>query len=122
VADARCSSFPTSGRWRSDLNANNTNRPRGLRELDDLDAVFGALSHNTRRHILQVMHARGGTMTAGELASRFSHSWPTTTRHLRVLMDAGLVTVQRRGRERHYLLQRDRLAAILNLWLPSVGL
>jgi DNA-binding transcriptional ArsR family regulator len=68
------------------------------------------------------MHARGGTMTAGELASRFSHSWPTTTRHLRVLMDAGLVTVERHGRERHYLLQRERLATILALWLPSVGL
>jgi DNA-binding transcriptional ArsR family regulator len=97
-------------------------RPRGLRDLDDLDAVFGALAHRTRRHILQVMHARDGTMTAGELAARFSHSWPTTTRHLQVLVDADLVTVQRRGRERHCLLRRDRLAAVLDLWLPSVGL
>jgi DNA-binding transcriptional ArsR family regulator len=84
--------------------------------------VFGALAHRTRRHILQVMHARGGAMTAGELASRFSHSWPTTTRHLGVLVDAGLVTVQRQGRERHYELRPDRLAAMLDLWLPSVGL
>jgi DNA-binding transcriptional ArsR family regulator len=61
-------------------------------------------------------------MTAGELASRFSHSWPTTTRHLGVLVDAGLVTVQRQGRERHYELRPDRLAAMLDLWLPSVGL
>jgi len=68
------------------------------------------------------MYARGGAMTAGELAARFSHSWPTTTRHLRVLVDAGLVTVERHGRERHYRLQPERLAAVLALWLPSVGL
>jgi DNA-binding transcriptional ArsR family regulator len=99
-----------------------SDRPQGLRDLDDLDAVFGALSHNTRRHILQVMHARGGTMTAGELAGRFSHSWPTTTRHLKVLVDAGLVTVRQQGRSRLYELHRERLSELLALWLPSVGL
>lgn len=97
-------------------------KPRGLRDLDDLDAVFGALAHITRRHILQVLHARAGSMTAGELASRFSHSWPTTTRHLGVLVQAGLIAVHREGRERRYVLNRDRLTAVLNLWLPSVGL
>jgi DNA-binding transcriptional ArsR family regulator len=80
------------------------------------------LAHNTRRHILQVMHARGGSMTAGDLAARFSHSWPTTTRHLNVLLDAELITVERRGRERHYHLNRDRLASVLKLWLPGIGL
>jgi len=97
-------------------------RPRGLRDLDELDAVFGALAHNTRRHILQVLHTRAGSMTAGELASRFSHSWPTTTRHLSVLVQAGLITVRPDGRERHYVLNRERLTAALDLWLPSVGL
>ncbi len=61
-------------------------------------------------------------MTAGELASRFSHSWPTTTRHLSVLVQAGLITVRPDGRERHYVLNRERLTAALDLWLPSVGL
>lgn len=97
-------------------------KPRGLRELDQLDGVFGALSHNTRRHILQVLHTRDGSMTAGELAARFSHSWPTTTRHLGVLVQAGLISVRPDGRERHYVLDRERLTAALDLWLPSVGL
>jgi DNA-binding transcriptional ArsR family regulator len=96
--------------------------PRGLRELDELDAVFGALAHAARRHILQVLHARHGAMTAGELAGRFAHSWPTTTRHLKVLIEAGLVTVERHGRERHYVLDRDLLQRTLALWLNSVGL
>ena len=95
--------------------------PRGLRDLDDLDAVFGALGHATRRHVLQVLAARNGTLTAGELAARFAHSWPTTTRHLGVLVKTGLVTVSTIGRERHYRLERQRLGDVLALWLRSVG-
>jgi DNA-binding transcriptional ArsR family regulator len=93
----------------------------GLRDLDDIDAVFAALAHATRRHILQVLAARHGTMTAGELSGRFAHSWPTTTRHLSVLVDAGLVSVTPVGRERHYRLERMRLGHVLALWLRSVG-
>jgi DNA-binding transcriptional ArsR family regulator len=95
--------------------------PAGLRDLDDVDAVFGALGHATRRHILQVLAARDGTMTAGELSGRFAHSWPTTTRHLAVLVHAGLVSVAPVGRERHYRLERQRLGDVLALWLGSVG-
>jgi DNA-binding transcriptional ArsR family regulator len=95
--------------------------PRGLRDLDDLEVVFEALAHATRRHILQVLAARNGTLTAGELHGRFAHSWPTTTRHLAVLVRAGLVTVSPVGRERHYRLERQRLGDVLALWLRSVG-
>ena len=93
---------------------------RGLGDLDAIDDVFTALAHATRRHLLQVLHARG-TMTAGELSARFSHSWPTTTRHLNVLLGAGLVEVDVVGRERHYRLARQRLGDVVALWLRSVG-
>lgn len=94
--------------------------PAGLRDLDDIDAVFTALAHPTRRHVLQVLAARGDTMTAGDLSSRFSHSWPTTTRHLGVLLDAGIVSVNTVGRERHYRIERQRLGDVLALWLHSI--
>ena len=71
-------------------------------ELARIDAVFSALAHGSRRHILLVLHHRGGSMTAGAIADRFACSWPTTTRHLRVLESAGLVHVDKRGRERIY--------------------
>ena len=92
-------------------------KPRGVAELNDLDAVFHALAHPTRRTILSVLHARGGEMTAGAIASRFDCSWPTTTRHLRELEHAGLVSIQQRGRERIYHLERDRLQAIAGGWI-----
>lgn len=83
------------------------------------DAVFSALAHESRRQILLVLQFRGGEMTAGEIASRFECSWPTTTRHLKVLRDAGLVAVQARGRERVYRLDRARLAEVAGTWLGN---
>ncbi len=56
-------------------------------------------------------------MSAGEIASRFKCSWPTTTRHLNVLVDAGLVTAEKRGRKRLYRLERDHLVGTTSDWL-----
>ena len=96
-------------------------RPRGLTELDDFDAVFAALAHRSRRTILSVLHARGGEMTSGAIAERFDCSWPTTTQHLRVLEQAGLVTITMRGRERVYRLRAERLRAVAGGWLERFG-
>ena len=91
-------------------------RSRAEIELDELDRVFKALAHPSRRHILIVMNARGGKMTAGDIAGRFACSWPTTTRHLRVLENAGLVDVVSQGRERVYVLRKDRLIGTGRGW------
>jgi DNA-binding transcriptional ArsR family regulator len=90
---------------------------RGLRQLEDLEQVFAALAHASRRHVLVVLAARGGSLTAGEIAARFSCSWPTTSRHLGVLVDAGLVRVEAEGRERRYHLSRQRLRDVAGGWL-----
>jgi DNA-binding transcriptional ArsR family regulator len=87
------------------------------RKLADLEAVFTALAHEQRRHILLTLKFRGGEMTAGDIAKRFACSWPTTTGHLQVLEKAGLVTVEKRGRERLYRLDAARLVAIAGDWI-----
>ena len=56
-------------------------------------------------------------MTAGEIAGRFGCSWPTTSRHLKVLVEAGLVAARREGRERVYVLQTDRLTEVAGNWM-----
>jgi DNA-binding transcriptional ArsR family regulator len=53
------------------------------------------------------VHFRGG-MSAGDIAARFHYAWPTISRHLRVLEAAGLVSHERRGRERVYRVDRAR--------------
>ncbi len=88
-----------------------------IAELGDLDRVFNALAHPQRRQILTLLLARGGSVRAGDIARRFACSWPTTTRHLRALEDAGLVAVESQGRERIYALQPQRLTDVAGGWL-----
>ncbi len=89
----------------------------GERERSELERVFKALAHATRRDILVGLHAHPGQMTAGEIASRFACSWPTTSRHLRQLEEAGLVTVDRQGREWRYGLENARLYRVVSNWI-----
>ena len=89
----------------------------GLRELEQQDQVFRALAHPSRRQILLVLHIRGGTLRAGEIAARFACSWPTTTRHLGVLEDASLIKVEQEGRERLYTVNKKLLRRVLSGWL-----
>ena len=86
------------------------------KRLEDLDTVFSALAHASRRHILLVVLFRGGVMSAGEIAGRFQCSWPTVTRHLRVLEKAGLLTHEKQGRNRSYRLDIERLGLVRE-WL-----
>jgi DNA-binding transcriptional ArsR family regulator len=94
-----------------------TDQPKGFAELEDFDAVFGALAHRVRRTILSVLHESGGSMTSGAIAAWFVHSWPTTSQHLRVLQQAGLVRIELRGREHVYQLETDRLLTVTRSWL-----
>jgi DNA-binding transcriptional ArsR family regulator len=64
------------------------------------NAAFRALADLTRRNILQML--RSGPRTSGEIASRFDSSWPTISRHLAILREAGLVVAQRNGQEIYY--------------------
>ena len=83
--------------------------------LAALDAVITALAHPARRQMLLTIHLRG-EMSAGDVAARFSHAWPTTTRHLRVLEHAGLVRFERQGRRRVYRVEQGRLGLVAE-WL-----
>lgn len=93
-------------------------RKHSLKEKQEaVEAVFHALAHASRRHILLVLQFRGGQMTAGKIAERFSCRWPTTTRHLRILEAADLVRAVKRGRERVYHLETRRLRGVVKDWL-----
>lgn len=78
--------------------------------------MFSALAHAARRQMLLVVWFRGGKMTAGQIAGRFSHSWPTTSRHLRVLEDAGLLAHEKKGRTRAYRVDQRKLDLVRE-WL-----
>jgi DNA-binding transcriptional ArsR family regulator len=84
--------------------------------VDAYESVFAALAHAARRRVLLTIYFNGGSMTAGEIAAIFNHAWQTTTRHLRVLETAGLLSHEKRGRTRIYRMQRKRLELVKD-WL-----
>jgi DNA-binding transcriptional ArsR family regulator len=84
---------------------------------DDPD-VFDALAHPLRRRLL--MELRNGARSASELAADMPVGRPAVSEHLQVLRKAGLVKVERRGRERHHHLDPRPLTDVggwLNLML-----
>jgi len=91
-------------------------KPSPEERLDELDALFNALSHRARRQIVMTLRFRGGAMTAGDIAKRFHHAWPTTTRHLRVLEASQLIVQERQGTHRLYRINPKKLQ-VLKEWL-----
>ena len=67
--------------------------------MTDLNTVFSALGDDTRRAILAEL--KKGERPLSHLAEPFAMSQTAVTRHVRVLEDAGLVRVEKRGRVRH---------------------
>ncbi len=96
---------------------NNIKKSLAEKELEDFDLIFKALAHPSRRNILIVLRSRGGTMTAGDIVSRFSFAWPTMTRHLKQLETAKLITVDKKSREQHYSLNSVRMKAVIDNWM-----
>lgn len=72
--------------------------------------VFGAISHPARRRMLDLLAE--GDCPVNAIAGHFKMSRPAVSQHLRVLLDAGLVTEQRHGRERRYRLAPERLGPV----------
>lgn len=64
------------------------------------NSIFKALADPTRREIIRLL--RDGPRTSGEIAARFSSSWPTISRHLGVLRDAQLILAERNGQQISY--------------------
>ena len=62
-----------------------------------MDSAFKALADPTRREILKLL--RKGPRTSGEIAEQFPTAWPTISRHLGVLRDAGLILSERQGQQ-----------------------
>ena len=73
------------------------------------DALSAAAEPN-RRRLLQLLG--NGPMTVNGLAAHFSSTRPAISQHLRVLADAGLVTAEKRGRERLYRLDGRGMAQL----------
>ena len=75
---------------------------------------FTALADPSRRRILDLLRER--PRLVGELSAELGLSQPGTSKHLRVLREAGLVEVQVDAQRRRYALRAEPLTE-LDSWL-----
>lgn len=82
---------------------------------DEMNAVFHALAHETRRAILDILRASPG-LGVGELAKSFDVTRIAVMNHLAVLEAAGLVTSLKEGRVRRLYLNLAPIRMIYDRW------
>ncbi|GLQ25166.1 transcriptional regulator [Algimonas ampicilliniresistens] len=82
---------------------------------EDMDLVFQALAHRTRRDILDLLRAEPG-QAVGHLASNFDVSRINIINHLRVLETAGLVISEKDGRSRRLYLNLMPIQMVYDRW------
>jgi DNA-binding transcriptional ArsR family regulator/uncharacterized protein YndB with AHSA1/START domain len=82
------------------------------------DKVWKALSDATRRDLLDLLRER--PQTTGSLCAHFEHLTRfAVMKHLNILVEANLVVIRRKGRERWNYLNAVPLRGIYNRWVSQ---
>jgi len=72
--------------------------------------VFQAIADPTRRDIISLV-ARN-SMTSNDVAASFDVSRQAISKHIKILMECGILMIDQQGRERYYSLQPKKLAQV----------
>lgn len=81
----------------------------------DMDAVFSALAHETRRRILDLVKRRPGA-AVGEIAQEFDVSRIAIMKHLAALEAAQLIVSEKDGRTRRLYFNAAPIRMIYDRW------
>jgi len=81
-----------------------------------------ALADETRQKIMSICCCK--KLSVMDIVEQTGVTQPTVSHHLRILRDAGLVTVERRGKEIYYSLNQEILASsccrVAEVFAPEV--
>lgn len=83
------------------------------------DDIFSALADPTRRQLLHSL--RSEARSVGSLVDSLGVSQPTVSKHLKVLREAGLVSMRADGQRRYYALELPTFTTLqewLEIFLP----
>jgi uncharacterized protein YndB with AHSA1/START domain/DNA-binding transcriptional ArsR family regulator len=86
--------------------------------IKGMDEVFKALADPTRRSLLDQLFKQDG-QTLSALEGRLPMTRFGVMKHLRVLQEAGLVTTQRRGREKLHFLNPVPIRLVHDRWVSK---
>lgn len=88
-----------------------TGAPLGLEEAEALARILSALADPVRLRLVSLVAANGEVCSC-ELEGPLGRSQPTISHHTRVLVEAGLLVGERRGRWTWWSLVPGRLAQV----------
>ena len=80
---------------------------------DSMDKVFYALSNTTRRNI--VLELTKKNLTVNELAEKYDMTLQGVSKHIHVLVNAGLVSQEKKGRTKYCKFNYQQLSKISEL-------
>ncbi|MGL5436104.1 MAG: ArsR/SmtB family transcription factor [Lachnospiraceae bacterium] len=88
-------------------------------ELESCRSVFLAIGDENRQHIIIALLENYGGMRVGQLTEKTSLSRPAVSHHLKILKDAGLVSMFKRGTKNFYHMdanesQWEQITALMN--------
>jgi len=90
--------------------------------------IFDVVADATRRDILAVLLEReatapesNGEISVSEIVASLGLSQPTVSKHLKVLREAGLVSVREEGQHRYYRLDRGPLETLEDWLIPFMS-
>jgi len=78
--------------------------------------VFQAIADPVRREIIEIVS--DGPMNLNAIAERFEISRPAISKHVKILKECGLVTIQKKGRERFCKPNLQALGEV-SLWVEQ---
>jgi DNA-binding transcriptional ArsR family regulator len=78
--------------------------------------VFQAIADPTRRAILNLLAEQ--PLTLNGIAEHFNISRPAISKHVKILVECGVVVIRRQGRERYCEVRVDKLNEVSN-WVEQ---
>ncbi len=78
--------------------------------------VFQAIADPIRRDIINLLSQK--SLSVNEVAEKFDVSRPAISKHLKILSECGIITIQKQGRERYCLIQPKSLIPAF-LWVEQ---
>jgi DNA-binding transcriptional ArsR family regulator len=83
-----------------------------------MDAVFRALADSSRRKLLDRLHTRSG-QTLGDLTAGLKMTRQAVSKHLGILENANLISIQWSGREKLHFLNSVPIHQIADRWISK---
>jgi DNA-binding transcriptional ArsR family regulator len=87
----------------------------------EIDKVFRALAHPSRRGLLDRLHKRNG-QTLGELCAGLAMARQSVTQHLALLEEVNLISIHWHGREKRHYFNPVPIHVIYERWIRKFDL